>query len=215
VIAWRFEARLAALDLAEHLAEPVADRVVFLSGQSSYRHSQLSPAQYELLAAAAGLGYSPLFAGFPFHRATLAEPWRREPILPASGRNTAQFLAAAWRPSFRAQVAQHLGPLFTLTSRRLVVVCGSSGLALLEAAWPRLELAPGLTVLAIGLGPVARRIPIHPRLTAVSIQGRGDWISRLGFPFPPDFRVAGGHLDYAASAEVRALVTRLAGEFRS
>jgi hypothetical protein len=101
VIASRFEARLAALDLADPLAEPVADRVVFLSGQSSYRHSQLSPAQYELLAAVAALGYSPLLTGFPFHRATLAEPWRREPILPASGRNTAQFLATAWRGGFR------------------------------------------------------------------------------------------------------------------
>ncbi|MDX1996446.1 MAG: hypothetical protein SF066_01905 [Thermoanaerobaculia bacterium] len=215
MIASRFEARLAALDVAEPLAEPVADRVAFLSGQSSYRHSQLSPTQHELLAAVTELGYSPLLAGFPFHRATLAEPWRREPILPASGRNTAQFLAAAWRSSFRAQVARHLGPLFSRTSRRLVLLCGSSGLALLEAAWPRLELAPGLTVLAIGLGPVARRVPSHPRLTLVTIQGRGDWISRLGFAFPPNFRVAGGHLDYAASAEVRALVTRLAAEFRS
>lgn len=215
MIASRFEARLAALELAGHLAEPVADRVVFLSGQSSYRHSQLSPAQRELLAAVAELGYSPLLAGFPYHREALTEPWRREPILPASGRNTSQFLAATWRPSFRAQVARHLGPLFTLTSRRLVVLCGSSGLALLEAAWPRLELTPGLAVFAIGLGPVARRVPYHPRLTVVTIQGRGDWISRLGFPFPPVFRVTGGHLDYAAGAEVRALVTRLAGEFRS
>lgn len=163
----------------------------------------------------AELGYSPLLAGFPFHQAALTEPWRREPILPASGRNIAQFLATAWRSSFRAEVARHLGPLVTRTSRRLVLVCGSSGLALLEAAWPRLELAPGLAVLTIGLGPVARRIPHHPRLTVVTIQGRGDWISRLGFPFPTDFRVAGGHLDYAASAEVRALVAHLAGEFRS
>lgn len=215
MIASRFEARLAALELADHLAEPVADRVAFLSGQSSYRHSQLSPAQHELLAAVAELGYSPLLAGFPFHQAALTEPWRREPILPASGRNIAQFLATAWRSSFRAEVARHLGPLVTRTSRRLVLVCGSSGLALLEAAWPRLELAPGLAVLTIGLGPVARRIPHHPRLTVVTIQGRGDWISRLGFPFPTDFRVAGGHLDYAASAEVRALVAHLAGEFRS
>jgi hypothetical protein len=175
----------------------------------------LSPAQLDLLAAVAELGFTPLPAGFPYNRAALAEPWRREPILPASARNLAQFLAASFRPVFRREVARHLEPLFTRTSRRLVLLCGSSGLALLAAAWPHLNPAPELAVLAIALGPVARQVPQHPRLETVTLQGQRDWISRLGFPFAADVQVAGGHLDYAASLEVRHHVEQLARGFRA
>lgn len=208
-----FTAILAAYDTADHLAEPVARRVAWLSGQSSHRHSQLSPAQRDLLAEVAALGCTPLLAGFPYNRAALLAPWRYEPLIPASLRNAAQFLAARSHGRFRAELTRHLAPLFTRTAQRLVLLCGSSGLELLAAALPALGPPPELAILAIALGPVARRAPHHPGLRLFTLQGRGDWISRLGWPHPPDARVTGGHLDYAASPEVCRLVVPVAREF--
>lgn len=210
MIARRFTAKLASYRLEDHLAEPAVDRVAWLSGQSSYRHSQLSPGQLGLLTEVAASGFHPLLAGFPYNRAALVEPWRREPLVRASLRNGAQYLAARRNPRFRTELVRHLTPLFTRTSSRLILLCGSSGLELLASALPAIEIPPGLSTLAIALGPVARESFRHPKVRLHTIQGRGDWISRLGFPAPPSSWVGGSHLDYAASPEVRALVRELA-----
>lgn len=213
MIARRYTERLSQLRLEDHLAEPTADRVAWLSGQSSYCHSQLSPTQLGLLEKIVPLGFTPLLAGFPYNRAALAGPWRREPLVSASIRNSSQYLAARHNPRFRAELVRHLAPLFSRTSSRLILVCGSAGLELLAVALPAIEIPPRLSTLAIALGPVTREPFEHSRVSLHTIQGRGDWISRLGFPAPPSSWVGGSHLDYAASPEVRALVRDLAQGF--
>jgi hypothetical protein len=195
----------------EHLAVPVADCAAWLSGQSSYRHSQLSPGQLDLLDALAGLGCATVRCGLPFNAAAQALPYSAEPLAAASARNAAQFLAARLDHRFQAELARHLQPLADRTSRRLVLLCGSCGMELLAAALPRLRLPWELRILAIALGPVGRRPAGQLQLHV--IQGSGDWISRLGYRGPADLRVPGGHMAYLDRADVRGEVLRVAKEF--
>lgn len=203
--------RFCGYQVADHLAMPAQNRAAWLSGQSSYRHSQLSPGQLDLLDALAGLGCQTVRGGFPFNSAALALPYRAEPLAAASVRNAAQYVAARLDGRFQAELARHLQPLLDRTARRLVLLCGSCGIELLAAALPRLSLGADLQVLAIGLGPVGRR-PIGPARLHV-IQGEADWISRLGYRGAADLRVPGGHLAYLNRADVRGEVLRVAQEF--
>jgi hypothetical protein len=121
--------RFAAYELADHLVtatEPL--RVAWLSGQSSYRHHRLSPAQLGLLDAVADLGYRPVRAAFPYNSRAMAAPDRDEPLVRAAVRNVAQFLASRFDPCFAAEVARHVSPLVEYTDSRLLLICGSSGL---------------------------------------------------------------------------------------
>jgi hypothetical protein len=129
-------------------------------------------------------------------------------------RNAAQFLAARLDRRFQSELARHLQPLFDQTGQRLVLLCGSCGLELLAAAWPRLAMPAGLRVLAIALGPVGRRLPSAGALVRLHvIQGAGDWISRLGCRGSPDLRVRAGHMSYLDHREVRAEVVRVSAAF--
>lgn len=195
----------------DHLATFTADCAAWLSGQSSYRHSQLSPGQLDLLDALASLGCATIRCGFPYNSAAQALPYSAEPLAAASVRNSAQYLAARFDRRFQAELARHLQPLADRTSRRLVLLSGSCGLELLAAALPRLCLRPGLRVLAVGLGPVGRRPGSQVRLHV--IQGDGDWISRLGYRGAADLRVPGGHMAYLNRADVRGEVLRVVSEF--
>jgi hypothetical protein len=206
--------RFADYQLSGHLAEPVPASVAFLSGQSSYRHSALSPGQHDLLDAVAAEGYAAVRGGFPFNAGALEAEYHAAPLAAASVRNAAQFLAARFDRRFQSELVRHLQPLFDRTSRRLVLLCGSCGLELLTAARPSLRVPAGLRVLAIALGPVGRRPPVAGSpIQLYVIQGTGDWISRLGYRHQPDLRVRAGHLSYLDQADVRAEVARLCATF--
>ncbi|MBT8226506.1 MAG: hypothetical protein HKP61_15260 [Dactylosporangium sp.] len=207
--------RFTAYDLAEHCcaspgARPVAQRAAWLTGQSAYRHSQLSPGQHGLLDALDAVGFTPLRAGFPYNRAALAASYRPEPIVVASRRNAAQFLAARFSRTFRDEIARHLQPVVDRTSRRLLLLCGSCGLEFLTAAWPLLVLPAELEIVAMVLGGFGRVPAPGSQLRVYAVRGKNDLVSRLGCRLAPDERVPGGHLDYAASPEVRAAVLRFA-----
>ncbi len=217
----RYAAQLAALPTAGGLVtEPVAHRAVLLTGQSSYRHSQLSPAQASLLQTTEAAGFSAVTAGFPYHEATLRQPYRPEPLAAASARNAHQFAAALCSTAFRHQLGRHLQPLVDRTGHVLLVVAGSSGMHLWASALPRLMPRAGQQVVLLALGPVApagtlgrleaRGIRVHV------VQGRSDRVSRLGHRDRVDTRVAGGHLDYAADPAVHdalgAVATACLGE---
>ena len=216
----RYAARLAALPAAGSVVgEPAAYRVVLLTGQSAYRHSQLSPDQLALLTPLREFGFAVVEAGFPYHGELLTRPHRREPILAASARNASQFVSASWSPRFREQLGRHLRPLLERTERGLLVVTGSSGLHLWAAARPALHPPPGLTVRLLALGPVAGPGTLD-RVTATGVsidivRGESDWLSRLlagghlgqaEHAGPATTVVAGGHLDYAAAPAVRDAV---------
>jgi hypothetical protein len=148
--------RFSRYDLADHLAVRAPDCAAWLTGQSSYRHSQLSADQLGLLDLLADAGFATVRGGFPFNSGALARPYHPEPLAFACARNAAQYLAARAGVSFRAELARHLQPLLDRTARRLVLLCGSCGLELLAAALPQLRMPPGLEVLVVGLGPVGR-----------------------------------------------------------
>lgn len=197
----------------EHLAVPAPAVTAWLTGQSSFRHSRLSPAQAGFLEALAGLGFTAVPAGFPYNRAALGQPYRREPLVAASVRNGAQYLAARHSRRFGLEVARHLQPLVDATADRLLLLCGSSGAQLLTSALPSLRLPAGLKVLAIALGPVGRLPGSGSGVEVHVVKGRTDVVSRWGHRGPVHRQVAGGHLDYAAAPEVRADVLDVARRF--
>jgi hypothetical protein len=123
-------------------------------------------------------------------------------------RNAAQWLAARTDPAFGDDVARHLRPLLERTRRRLLVLCGSAGAELLTVGLRRLDpdvARPSTTVLALGpVGTLPADVAVHV------VRGRTDLLSRWGCRRPSDTVVPGGHLDYAASPDVRRVVLELA-----
>jgi hypothetical protein len=209
-------------DHLARLAQPVPSAAhglaAWLTGQSSYRHSQLSPAQRAVLDELEGLGFATVGAGFPYNARALEVPYRREPLVRASLRNAGQCAAALASPAFAAEVARHLQPLVDAAGRRLLLLCGSCGLQLLAAALHRLDLPAGLRLGLVGVGPVcfapAAVFAARPQVDLVIVQGSRDWISRLGSRARPDLRPPLRHLEYlvhpAGRAALRQAVLTLA-----
>lgn len=205
----------------DHLARsaPSAPALAaWLTGQSSYRHSQLSPGQLAVLDELEDLGYRTVRAGFPYNRRALERAYSPEPLLPASLRNAGQLAAALASAAFAAEVARHLQPLADAASRRLLLVCGSCGLQLLAAALPRLALPGELRLGILALGPVGLApAPLFARrlgFDLVVVRGSRDWISRLGCRLPADLAPPVDHLGYTgpeARHAVRQGALALAG----
>jgi hypothetical protein len=205
---------LRGYSTSDHLAGPAASLAAWLTGQSSYRHSQLSPHQMAVLDEVAGLGYEVVRAGFPYNRQALAHPYAPEPLIRASLRNLSQFQAALARPAFSAEIARHLQPLIGAASRRLLLLCGSCGLQLFAAALPRLSLPPGLRVGLVAVGPVcltpAAVFRDHPGLDLFVVQGSRDWLSRLASRTGADARPPVDHLGYTRHPEARRAILQAA-----
>jgi hypothetical protein len=189
----RFRQRLAALPPDGCLLTPASSRLLLLTGQSSFRSSVLSPEQFAFLSAVAPPGAVPLDAGFPFHVAFL-EPSPSAPgLLAASCRNALQVLWTRYDPAFVAHVAARLQQAAAATSRRLILITGSCGLQLANAAWPALRLPHRLRIDVVALGPASFG-PLH--VPATVLQGRRDDWSRLLYRGPVHYRPPCGHLDY-------------------
>ncbi|MBO2012177.1 hypothetical protein [Hymenobacter negativus] len=201
--------RLRRYNPADSLARPSVRTVAWLTGQSDYRSACLSPAQAAVLRAVATPGWVGLEANFPYNQAALPAGYRPAPLLAASVRNSAQFIAALGSSTFRRACARHLQPLLDATSSRLVLLCGSCGLQLFYAALPWLRVPVGLHIQLVGLGPVCVRHQSHPQVAVAVVQGWRDWLSRSLCRLPCDYRVSAGHLDYAELPELPALFKQL------
>lgn len=203
---------LRGYSTGDHLASRSINVAAWLTGQSAYRHSQLSPQQLAVLDELAG--YEVIRAGFPYNGRALAVPYTPEPLLRASLRNASQFAAALASPAFSAEVARHLQPLVDAASRRLLLLCGSCGLQLLASALPRLDLPPGLRIGLVAVGPVcltsAAFFRGHPRLDLFVVQGSRDWISRIGSRAGADARPPVDHLGYTRHPEARRAIRQAA-----
>ncbi len=198
----------------DHLAGSAGRLAAWLTGQSSYRHSQLSPQQLAVLDEISDVGYETIRAGFPYNRRALSIPYAPEPLVRASLRNLSQFLTALARPAFSLEVARHLQPLIDSASHRLLLLCGSAGLQLFASALPRLSIPPTLRIGLVGVGPVclspAAVFRSHPAIDLFVIQGVGDWISRLGCRTGADARPPVGHLGYTRNPEARRVLRQAA-----
>jgi hypothetical protein len=163
------------------------------------------------LRAVTALGWVSLEANFPYNQAALAAGYRPAPLLAASVRNSAQFVAALGSPAFRQACARHLQPLLDATTSRLVLLCGSCGLQLFYAALPWLRVPTGLRIQLLGLGPVCVRHQSHPQVAVAVVQGHRDWLSRGLCRLPCNYRVPAGHLNYAGLPELPDIIKRLLG----
>lgn len=201
--------RLRRYDPADSLARPAAHAIAWLTGQSAYHHACLSPTQAAFLRAVTPPGWESLAANFPYNQAALVTTYQPTPLLTASVRNSAQFLAALSSSAFGQACARHLQPLLDATTSRLVLLCGSCGLQLFQAALPWLRVPPGLRIHLVGLGPVCLQHHPHPQVAVTVVQGQRDWLSRNLCRLPCQHRVPAGHLDYAELPELPALVRRL------
>ena len=205
---------LRGYSTGDHLASRAVNVAAWLTGQSAYGHSQLSPQQLAVLDELAGLGHEVVRAGFPYNGRALAVPYTPEPLLRASLRNASQFAAALVSPAFSAELARHLQPLVDAASRRLLLLCGSCGLQLLASALPRLDLPSGLRIGLVAVGPVcltpAAFFRRHPQLDLFVVQGSRDWISRLGSRAGADARPPVDHLGYTRHPEARRAIRQAA-----
>lgn len=195
-------------------ARPVADvvdaRVAWLTGQSSWTHSALSPAQHAVLDTLAVRGWVPLRVGFPWTDRAVA-PYRPEHLVLASVRNAAQWAAAQPGTAFTRATAQHLQSLLDRTRRELLLLCGSTGARMVAAVAPLVDVPDGLRVHVVGLGPVGP-LPASGGPWAVhAVRGSADLLSRCAYRGPVDAVVPGGHLAAATSSAATAAVVRLVG----
>lgn len=199
-----FAARLAAA--ARTTWPPAPARLLLLTGQSRLDASPLSPQQRAFLAALATPGLDIVARGFPFDAACDAPP---APILHASLRNARQYLWAR-RRDFGALVANALSGVLANTDRAIIVT-GSNGLALLNAALaaaPEMKRPP-LAVLA--LGP-AGAPPNAPALTFAAVQSKRDPWSGALYNGPVAFRPTCGHLGYWSDEPTRAFARAFVAE---
>jgi hypothetical protein len=201
--------RLLRYDPANSLARHGTQVVAWLTGQSDYGSACLSPAQAAVLRAVTTSGRVALEANFPYNQAAMAAAYQQAPLLAASARNSAQFIAALGSSAFRRACARHLQPLLDATSSQLVLLCGSCGLQLFYAALPWLRMPVGLKIQLVGLGPVCVRYQAHPQVAVTVVQGQRDWLSRGLCWLPCQYRVRAGHLDYAGLPELPAIIKQL------
>lgn len=195
-------------------AAPAARRVAWLTGQSSWAHSELSAGQHAVLDALAADGWDPVRLGLPWTTSARAagSTAPRSGLLAASARNTAQHLAARPGGRFARQVAGHLQPLLDTTTQRLLLLCGSTGAQVAGAVAPLVRVPDGVVVHVVALGPVGRLPEPGPAWQVHVVRGTGDRISRWGYRGPVDVHVPGAHLDAATGPAARDAVRRLASD---
>lgn len=200
---------LAGHAAAEPAAEPTTARAVWLTGQSSWRTSHLSPAQQAVLDALEPRGWTPLRVGFPWTTRGAEGTYRREPLPAACVRNALQWAAARPGRPFAEQAARHLQALLDRTTSDLLLLTGSAGMQILAAAAPSVRTPAGLRVHVVGLAPVGARPPARPGWSVRTVRGSADLISRLGHRVPADVVVPGGHLAAPTSPAAVAAVLGL------
>jgi len=192
--------RLESLDFSRTLLRPVKRRVLLWTGQSGLAAAGLSAKQKEFLWAVGE--DAALLSGFPFHRDCERETDAH--LLAASWRNARQTLWCATNQRYRRILAGVLQQAVASTAEKLLLICGSCGLELVNAAageW-RQTLAPHVSIIA--LGPTCVRKLCLPRVFA--IRGRKDRWSACLYRGPVDAITPGGHLDYWGCEETQRLV---------
>lgn len=175
-------------------------RIALLTGQSQLDQSPLSPVQADFLEAITPPGWSALPFGFPWDGTPAAPPIS---FGRAARNSIRQYLWARTSSSYARAVATALTRLFT-SSDRLVLITGSAGLAMLNAAEPHLPPHPDLTVIA--LAPAGRRPRLACRFTA--LRGKGDHYARLLGP-KADHLFDGDHYACWTAPDARRLVRGL------
>ncbi len=179
---------------------PCEHRLLLLTGQSNLRSSPLTTAQADFLTSLADLPIEVALTGFPFDGASASNP--PVGLLEACLQNARQYLWARREPAYGRAVARALQPILASASRGTLLVTGSCGLQILEAAWPHLQRTPEVRIEVLALGPVGSA----PRFDGVgfrAVQGTADLWSRLLYRAPIACQTICGHMDYWHDAVAR------------
>jgi hypothetical protein len=192
--------RLEQMDEAGTLLVPARRRVLLWTGQSGYAAGALRGEQREFLAAVAG--EDAVMAGFPFHHEFDREYELR--IWRASWRNARQTWWCAANGRYRRAVGRVLRQAVESVSERLMIVCGSCGMEIVNAACEEMGGRLPQKVEIVGLGPTCLR-PLRLERVRV-VQGRGDRWSQWLYRGPVAAVSNGGHLDYWQCEQTRGVV---------
>jgi hypothetical protein len=152
------------------------------------------------MSSLAPLPIEAVLTGFPFDDAPI--PNRRARLLEASLHNARQYLWARGEPAYGRAVALVLQPILASSSRSILLVTGSCGLQILQAAWPHLRRKPELRIEILALGPVGRA-PRFGEAGFSAVQGSADLWSRMLYRGPVVHETNCGHLDYWHDAVAR------------
>lgn len=175
-------------------------RLVLLTGQSDLRSSRLSSAQIDFLTSLRDLPIEVTRAAFPFDDAPATN--RPVGLIEACLQNARQYLWARHDPAYGRAAAQALGPVLASASRGILLVTGSCGLQILEAAWPHLARVAGQRMEILALAPVGRR-PRFGEAGFSAVQGSADIWGRLLYRGPVTHQSGCGHMDYWSDAVAR------------
>ncbi len=199
----------AALAAACEMDWPTVEgRVLLVTGQSRLTRSPLSPVQEKFLAEVTPVGFDPVYSGLPFRSAaTEAAP----NLVTASLTNARQFLWVKQQPAYAELIAGALSPLLA-SSRAAMIVTGSMGLSLLQAAWPRRQNPVPERLAIVSLGPVGPAPTFAPDVVVEVVQGMRDGWSRCLYKGPVTQRIACGHLDYWQDPEAQQIARAAAAQ---
>jgi hypothetical protein len=199
---------LASAAESDSLISPAVNRLALLTGQSMPSNTALRPEQIAFLRSVAPADVDALPHGFPFLRSREFHPTVHPALVPAAYNNTLQYLAAGRSPAFRAGIAARLTELFAKTQGTLLLITGSCGLRLLDAAWPLIgRTSERFHILA--LGPAHRGQLALPKDRITTVRGTRDGWSAALFSGAIDHQVPCGHLDYWTCTSTIALVRAL------
>lgn len=180
---------------------------LLLTGLSSLSSAHLNPEQTHFLQAVMPKNVNILYSNFPYHDDFLKKPYHSPNLLIASLRNIFQFILATFSPDFGRIIAARLKPLLQ-QQRKLVIITGSCGLALFNAALPYLKIEDMEKVMIIALGPVSFRTKDNP-CKLYRIRGTRDWVSKMSKAGMIHYTVNCGHLDYYINPETQKIVRDL------
>jgi hypothetical protein len=203
-----YRKRLACLDESRSKVTEGQERLILLTGQSSFVSSRLSPVQADFLTAVAPPDVEPLLLGFPYHAefdGDVTEPG----LAAASIRNALQFGWSLFSSQYQRSVARVLQILVRKTSVALYIVTGSCGLQILQSAWPLIVIPESLRVRVVAVGPAMLRAGAQQADRIRAVQGHRDLWSRLLYRGRIEERCNCGHMNYWSSLEVREVVARI------
>ncbi|MGE3251360.1 MAG: hypothetical protein AB7J28_09770 [Hyphomonadaceae bacterium] len=176
--------------------------VAILAGPS--RAGALAPIQMAFLEAIAPDG-AIVRSGFPYDP-SVREALAPSPLAAAALANARCYAAARWSAAFAARARESLNAL--LRGRdRAVLISGSAGLAMLNAAWAHLTRREAISVLSFG--PAGRAIE---DARFVAVQGNRDPWSRALYRGPVHHRIDCAHMGYWESEEARAIARAFVAE---
>lgn len=181
---------------------------VLLTGLSSFRSAELSSEQFEFLRAVTPINTKIVTSNFPYHADFLEKTPSSSTLLVASLLNTAQFILAGFSSRYGKIIANRLNHLFEQSQGNLVIITGSCGLSLLNAALPYLRIAHPEKLMIIALGPVCFRLKPYS-FKLYQIRGLRDWVSKLANTGKIDYFVNCGHLDYYRDRDTKTIVRGL------